>query len=137
MLVRPVVEMMRKVYIARAATRALRLVPSEHQGIVSRAFHGKPRAVKLNSDIVVFRNRNKNEKASNRSPWFTRTIYDNPDDARRFLSLPNSNTAEKIDAFIIRKDTIILEGKAASQVGHPIFGSYATGGGEQIYLPNP
>ncbi len=31
----------------------------------------------------------------------------------------------------------ILRGKAASQVGEPRFGGYATGGGEQIYVPDP
>ena len=57
------------------------------------------------------------------------------DEAKRLLALPNNNTAQNLTVFKLKKGTPYIEGKVASQVDNlESFGSYATGGGNQIYI---
>jgi len=60
----------------------------------------------------------------------------NPNDARKLLTLPNSNTAENIVRCRIPKGTPFIEGKVASQTNDVTntFGDYAVGGGNQLYF---
>ena len=71
------------------------------------------------------------------SPWFSITSDYSPEEARKYLALPDQNSARNISAFKISAGTTILEGEVASQVCVPGFGEYAIGGGTQIYIPNP
>ena len=57
-----------------------------------------------------------------------------PEEARALLSLPNSNLATNVTEFIIPKDTTILIGQAAEKTLEECAGSYAIGGGFQVYL---
>jgi hypothetical protein len=51
------------------------------------------------------------------------------------LALPAGNTAAYITKFVIPKGTKILYGTVKSMVDKAEFGSHATGGGVQIYIP--
>ena len=107
-----------------------------HRLLLRDAFKGKLVAIELQEDLAVCRYR-RGKFTTPEASWFSPKPYPSPADARCKLALPNSNMAEKMDRFKIPKRTIILWGKAASQVGVTGFGPYATGGGEQIYLPDP
>ena len=51
------------------------------------------------------------------------------------MALPNNNTAENLTVFKIKKGTPYIEGKVASQIDDiEDFGTYAEGGGTQIYI---
>lgn len=108
----------------------------KHQVLVKDAFKGKVRAIELEEDLTVYRYWG-GHSTTLEAFWLSPKAYPSPTDARRALALPDSNTAEKMDRFELLKGTIILWGKAASQVGVSRFGPYATGGGDQIYLPDP
>jgi len=68
--------------------------------------------------------------------WLSPIKYEKAGNARRYLALPNANTAENLTAFKIEKGTPYIEGKVASQVDNTsgVFGDYAEGGGQQIYI---
>ena len=57
-----------------------------------------------------------------------------PTDARAVLALPNDNLATKMTPFTIPKGTTILLGDVALQTGTFWAGSYATGGGVQVFV---
>jgi len=58
-----------------------------------------------------------------------------PTQARRSFALPNSNTAELVALFSLRRGTEVVRGICADMTDDPVFGSYATGGGEQYFVP--
>lgn len=61
-----------------------------------------------------------------------------PEDARAMLALPNDNWATDTSRFVIPKGNTVFIGTVASQVDDvELFGSYAVGGGFQIYVPDP
>lgn len=102
---------------------------------VRDAFRGAPIAIRLSEDQIFFR-RSGGAVGPERARWLTPTRYQTARGARRYLALPNENTARDEAIFTIPKGAIILWGKAASQADVPEFGRYATGGGEQVYLPD-
>ena len=60
---------------------------------------------------------------------------ESPENAKKLLALPKTNTAERIVKVRVKEGTPYVEGKVASQVKDiDIFGPYATGGGNQIYI---
>ncbi len=111
-------------------------IPREYQKKVKEAFVGMPTNAVLANDLKVYRHWGGKAEETG-SPWYSPTKYERPDEARRFLALPDVNVADRISCFVIPQGTTILRGKAASMVGNPPFGEYAVGGGEQIYLANP
>lgn len=114
----------------------LDLVPSRYKASVAQDFEGTPELVTLSEDLIVYRHWGV-EASEAGSPWFSSKPYVRPGNARRYLALPNYNAANRVSAFRIPAGTTIARDKVASQVGQPKFGPYATGGGMQIYLPNP
>ena len=114
----------------------LDLVPPRYRASVAQAFKGTPEVVTLSEDLIVYRHWG-GEAPETGSPWFSPKPYVRPGNARRYLALPNYNSADRVSAFRIPAGTTIIRGQVASQVGQPRFGPYATGGGVQIYLPNP
>jgi len=113
------------------------IVPSKYHETVEGAFKGTPNVVELNSDLVVYR-RFGGTSVAEGSPWFSPIPYTYPGNARRYLALTNGNTAKELAEFKILKGTKILVGPAESKAtGSSLFGPYATGGGTQIYLPDP
>lgn len=70
--------------------------------------------------------------------WFAPTTGSaplTPTQARRSFALPSSNTAELVALFSLRSGTEMVRGICASMTGNPAFGPYATGGGEQYFVP--
>ncbi|MFN7987714.1 MAG: hypothetical protein U0529_09595 [Thermoanaerobaculia bacterium] len=115
----------------------LRHIPLvERRKLVAHAFSGVIEAIELEEDLTVYRHWG-GKSAKTPAPWLSPKKYPSAAAARRGLALPDGNTADNVDSFVIPKGTIILLGRAASQVGQDGFGSYATGGDEQIYLPDP
>lgn len=93
--------------------------------------------VELTDDLKVFR-RYGGALVLTGSPWFALQPYIRPENARRYLALPNTNLATNVAEFIIPKGTMVLVGKVADQVLNTVrFGDYAVGSGLQVYLPNP
>lgn len=68
--------------------------------------------------------------------WMSPIKYEKAANARRYLALPDGNTAENLTIFKIKRGTPFIEGKVTSQAEDVtgIFGSYAEGGGNQIYI---
>jgi hypothetical protein len=118
-----------------AAGDALDVIPEKYRAAVRRAFEGTPIAETIQEDRIVYR-RWGGKAAETGSPWYSTAPYERPGNARRYLALPEGNTAENLTAFKIPKGTTILRGKAASMAGEPGFGAKAVGGGQQIYLPD-
>ena len=113
------------------------IVDPKYWDMVEGAFRSEPRVAELTADLEVPRYYGGNSVPTN-SPWFSTRTYSRSGNARRFLSLPNTNLATNVAEFSIPKGTRILIGKAASKVNEVrIFGKYAVGGGVQIYLPDP
>ena len=112
----------------------LELVPPKYREVVARAFEGTPQVVTLQEDLIVYRHWG-GEAREKGSPWFSPKPYIRPGNARRYLALPPWNTAEKISVFRIPAGTTVIIGRVASQVES--YGSYAIGGGIQVYLPQP
>ncbi|MCL6592327.1 MAG: hypothetical protein K6U80_20580, partial [Firmicutes bacterium] len=111
------------------------VVPPKYQSQVQNTFDGWIQKTTLKEDMTVYRYTSWGYSGS--SPWFTTNGSYTPDEARRLLALPDSNAATTVTAYIIPAGTTILIGKADSMVGENYFGDYATGGGTQIYLPDP
>ncbi len=122
-------------YVVTGAGNALAYVPEKFRTQVSRAFQGNIQAETLTDDMIVYRYWG-DKSAEMGSPWYSTNMY-NSAQARSYLSLPAGNTAQNVTAFKIPAGTTILKGKAASMVGEVGFGNYATGGGQQIYEPDP
>lgn len=69
--------------------------------------------------------------------WVTLRPDLSPEDARAILALPNDNLATNSSRFVIPKGNTVFIGTVASQVDDAeLFGSYALGGGFQIYIPD-
>jgi RHS repeat-associated protein len=116
--------------------RWLGYIPEKYRASVSGAFRGTPTVETLSDDLIVHR-RWGGGSSELGSPYFSTKSYVKPGNARRYLALPDKNTANEVTSFIIPAGTTFLQGKVASQVGSIGFGDYAIGGGMQIYLPDP
>jgi hypothetical protein len=110
-------------------------VDPKYAGRVRNAFQGEPVAIKLEKDLTIFRHWG-NGVDETGSRWFTNKIYKDPGRARKFLALPDSNSAEYVSKFTIPSGAIILVGKASDQIDNPLFHNKAYGGGMKIYIPN-
>jgi hypothetical protein len=122
--------------VVRSAGSWLDYVPPQYQDNVVGSFSGIPSVETLTDDLVVYRHWG-GGAAETGSPWFSPKAYVRPGNARRYLALPDYNSASNISQSMIPKGTTIIYGKASSQVSNLGFGKYAIGGGSQIYLPNP
>jgi len=112
-------------------------VPPDFRGKVIPAFEGEEAiAVKLRQPIVAYRYWGGGSEEVG-SPWLTLYSHLSPEQARSLLALPNRNLANSITPFKIPENTVIVIGKAASQVTEGWAGPYAVGGGIQIYVPDP
>jgi hypothetical protein len=125
-----------KVLFRVRGSRALDYVPSKYRARVASAFRGEVVAEAYKEDIIVYRHWGGKSKEIG-SPWFSLKPYARPGNARRYLALPEGNTAEHLTAFKIPAGTPILRGKVASQVGQVGFSTKAVGHGIQIYVPDP
>ena len=112
------------------------LIPAQYRTAVINSFRGEPTLVQARQDIYVYRHSGGAAGATG-SPWFTPAPYARPGNAQRYLALPQGNTAQNTNIFIIPAGTFVVQGRVAPQVGNPGFGANAVGGGFQIYLPTP
>ncbi len=117
-------------------TRWLFPVPPRYRDSVAGVFDDIGTVETLEENLFAYRHWGGDAKESG-SPWFSEKMYIRSGNARRYLALPNGNTAEHISLFMIPAGTTIIRGKVASQVGASMFGPYAAGRGTQIYLPDP
>ncbi len=109
-------------------------VPVKYLDEVGEAFDGNPVAVILQDDLIVYRYWSDSKKQVGH--WVTTNPHLSADEARAILALPNKNWATNLTSFRIPKDTTVLIGTVAQQTGRPWAGSYAVGGGFQIYVPD-
>ncbi len=112
-------------------------VPAKYRAPVAQTFRGgTPKVEVTAADQIVYHRWDGSAKESG-SSWYSPSPYVRAGNARRFLALPSGNTAEHVSAYRIPAGTTIIRGKVASQASYAGFGGYATGGGVQIYLPDP
>ncbi|MBO0879585.1 MAG: hypothetical protein J2P17_04285, partial [Mycobacterium sp.] len=118
------------------------IVPPAFRVQTSAAFKPGAKQVELKTDLLVFRREN---TTPNQGRWVAPLEdYVRAGNARRYLALPDANKATATTAWIIKKGTRVIIGRAETQVGNPavdaagkpVFGPYATGGGSQIYVPD-
>lgn len=69
--------------------------------------------------------------------WFAPVSgrVDAPDTARQRLALPDSNKAVECLLGRVQPGAVMVEGLCADMTHDPVFGPYATGGGQQLYIP--
>jgi Pretoxin HINT domain len=118
-----------------AIDNPLEIVPAKYRDGLAELFEGGPEAIELKENMTIFRHWGGTSNESN-SPWYSLVAYARPGNARRYLSLPDTNTAENITEFTIKKGTKVLIGKASARKGVDGFGEYASGQGVQLYVPN-
>ena len=111
------------------------MIPARYHKMVLGTFDGIPKTIELTDDITVYRYWG-GIAGETGSPWYSLEIY-TPTDARVNLALADGNTAVNVTKFKIPAGIKILQGKVTNMVGETGFGNYATGGGTQIYLPDP
>ena len=92
---------------------------------VKEAFGNDVKVSILKKDTVVYRYHG--GTSSGKSYWYTPNQTNNP---AADLALPQGNTYEYMDTYIIPKGTTIIEGTVAPNFGQP-------GGGYQFYVPDP
>ena len=92
---------------------------------VKEAFENDVKVTILEKDTVVYRYHG--GSSSGKSYWYTPNQTSNP---ASDLALPQGNTYEYMDTYIIPKGTTIIEGTVAPNFGQP-------GGGYQFYVPDP
>ena len=100
-------------------------VDPHFQQNVKGAFMDDATVTVLDKDVVVYRYHGGSSQGV--SYWYTPNQTTNP---AADLALPQGNTYEYMDTFIIPKGTIILEGTVAPNFGQP-------GGGYQFYVSDP
>ncbi len=111
-------------------------VPAAYQASVAQSYAGSPSLKTWGDARVIFRHWGGTAKESG-SHWYSPSPYVRPGNARRFLALPSGNTAQNVSAFLVPAGTPVVTGIAAGKAADPLFGSYAKGGGAQIYVPDP
>jgi len=94
----------------------------------------EPQAIKLDEPLTAYRYWSNPDLQVGH--WLTLNPNLSPAEARALLALPNENLATQVTSFIIPKDVIVLIGTVAEQTTTVGFGTYAIGGGFQIYLPD-
>ncbi|NLL20023.1 MAG: hypothetical protein GX262_13565, partial [Clostridia bacterium] len=108
-------------------------IPTSRLEGIKKAFNGIPVLKYADEDMVFYRRWG--GVGEEIGTWLSPTKYEKAGNAKRYLALPNGNTAENLTTFKIKKGTPFIQGKVASQVDNlEDFGEYAVGGGEQIYI---
>jgi len=97
------------------------------------SFKGEVLQIKLKEPLVV--HRRAGGKSDEKGHWFSLKKYRSGAIARRFSALPNNNSGRMRNSYLIPAGSTIFIGKAASRTKEQWAGSYATGGGIQIYAP--
>ena len=92
---------------------------------VKEAFMDDVKVTVLEQDVTVYRYHGGSSQGT--SYWYTPNQTSNP---AADLALPQGNTYQYMDTYIIPRGTTILEGTVAPNFGQP-------GGGYQFYVPNP
>ena len=90
-------------------------VPARYRASVAQAFEGTPEVITLSEDLIVYRHWGGDAHETG-SPWFSPKPYVRPGNARRYLALPDYNSATRISVFKIPAGTTIIRGKVASQL---------------------
>jgi len=111
------------------------IVDPEFHKRIAGAFKGDPRVIEVTKDLRVFRYHAPGTSPS--SFWYSLRSYVYPGNARRYLALPNANTAVNVSEAVIPKGSRILIGPTSNKVGDPFFAPNAFGGGIQLYVPDP
>ncbi|RMD66917.1 hypothetical protein D6833_00880 [Candidatus Parcubacteria bacterium] len=111
------------------------VVPEKYLDEIRDAFDGEPIPITLQEDLTVTRYWSDPERKVGR--WVTLRPDLHPEKARSILALPNDNLATNSSRFVIPKGSTVFVGTAAPQVDKSWAGHYATGGGLQIYIPDP
>ncbi len=110
-------------------------IPAEFRPGVRAAFvEGEITFTMLEKDFTLYRHCSPN--SANISNWWSPEILSKTD-ARKYLALPNNNSAEEVVEVLVKKGTPVLVGKVSSQVNNVDFGPYATGGGNQYFILLP
>lgn len=108
-------------------------IPASRLEGIKKSFNGTPALKYADEDMIFYRRWG--GVGEETGTWLSPTKYEKAGNARRYLALPNGNTAENLSTFKIKKGTPFIQGKVASQVDNlEDFGEYAVGGGEQIYI---
>jgi hypothetical protein len=124
-----------KAAVVASGAAAFTHVPHERREAVRKSFvEGRAEAIRLEEDLVVYRHTTDKETVPGR--YFAPRPYIKAGNARRYLALPNQNTAHNVQAWILPKGTIVLRGPTADKTDDPVFGTHTVGGGIQIYVPD-
>lgn len=108
------------------------MVPEDSREEIRASFKDGAELVTLTEDMHVYRYWG--GTSSERGNFYYTRIYTDRIKARKYLSLPNGNTSGNVTFYKIPKGTTIISGYAASMIENKDYGSYATGGGKQIYI---
>jgi hypothetical protein len=111
-------------------------IPEDFHDEIRSAFNDEPVSITLSEDFTVYRYWSGDSRTET-GRWVTLNPNLTPEDAREMLALPNSNLADNVTQFTIPAGTTVLVGEATEQTSASWAGTYATGGGFQIYLSNP
>jgi len=120
-------------YVAGEAawlTDPISIIPPANQQQVSDAFTSWSMET-TSQETVAYRYWNGSGSSIGR--WLTTDPSMSPEQASALLALPSGNSATTVTPIGIPKGATIITGGVAPQPG---FGSYATGGGFQIYIPD-
>jgi len=94
----------------------LAYVPARYRASVAQAFEGTHEVITLSKDLIVYRHWG-GDALETGSLWFSPKPYVRPGNARRYLALPDYNSATRISLFKIPAGTTIIRGRVASKVG--------------------
>jgi len=107
-------------------------IPAQYRKQVQESFEeGTVQLKYADEELILYRHIS--QDGAEKSFWYVRTIQ-SPQNARKFYALPSANNADWVVKVKVKKGTPFIEEKVASQVGNEGFGSYATGGGTQLYF---
>jgi hypothetical protein len=118
-----------------AKTDLSEIIPTAHYDDVITAFEGLPSAITLDKDITVYRYWS-GDDIKEIGNWVSLDSSLTPDEARNILALPDTNLAVNVTELTIPAGSTVLLGEAAEKTTADWAGSYAIGGGLQIYIPD-
>jgi hypothetical protein len=118
-----------------AKTGLSEIIPASYYDDVITAFEGPPSAMTLDEDITVYRYWS-GDDTKEIGNWVSLDPNLTPDEARKVLALPDSNLAINVTELTIPAGSTVLLGEVAEQTTAEWAGSYAIGGGLQIYVPD-
>jgi hypothetical protein len=101
----------------------------------AETFTGEVELIELTEDLIVFRHTSDVVEEVT-SPYYAAKAYAYSENARKFLALPDTNSAKQLSAYLVPEGTIIVVGKVADQsMDLDFFHRKAIGGGVQVYVP--